>query len=659
MMDREKLKNSILTALVFMFFAGIYISSVAPAYNSDDSPETTLAFHTLGIQHPPGYPLNTMLGKVFTLIPAGGLMMRANMMSAFFNLLAGFMIFLLVYNLLAGRERDANAWIAGLLAAALFMFSATPWLQSAFAKGSIYALNAFLTAACLWAMLKMRSGRRYFYLFCYLYGLSLGNHWTSMAALAPAVLFYIYTQRKSLNMRALLAGAAFAAFGAGVYLYVFVRNGSGPVYAWGDTKTLKDFIWLISRAQYAGVEVKHTAANTLNLLGYSFGNLFLREYPLLLAALFLPGVAAAYVRKKNETLALFACYAFLTLSVASVATPPAKTEWLIKPYLVSCNIFVSVFMAVCLYAAARKLATKYSHVAHGAAAAAILLAALSFNNPHYDRYFIGYDFSKNLSMTVGEGSIILTEGDMNIGAVLYETLVAKAKYTALIPVVLQYEWYRRQATHNYPGMFVMPPNNQDMTAYLRSILAANQDRKIYYSDVFTRQWLTGIQYYPEGIAYKLSLTPGIRPVSDLYLRLYSFRGIVGDRSGYDEFTQRLVLDNYAGGFMAFADTLRDAKNLPAAIEFYRFGLLFGKTGAAYINLGLAYYYTGDLENAKKEWQSAIDLDPKNSLAYSNMAFVYVMQKDYPLALRYANLALTFDPANPTALRLKAQLTGGK
>ena len=67
----------------FVIITIIYLFTISPSYNSDDSPETTLAFHTLGIQHPPGYPLNTLIGKVFTFLPLGSLMFRANLIAMF------------------------------------------------------------------------------------------------------------------------------------------------------------------------------------------------------------------------------------------------------------------------------------------------------------------------------------------------------------------------------------------------------------------------------------------------------------------------------------------------------------------------------------------------------------------------------------------------
>jgi hypothetical protein len=381
----------------------------------------------------------------------------------------------------------------------------------------------------------------------------------------------------------------------------------------------------------------------------------MKEYPMFFSLLFIPGAIVFFKRRRNEAIAVIASLACLVLSVVSVATPPNNTEWLIKPYLVSANVFTGILSAMGLFYFFLNLKTKLKHALFYAVLAAIFGAMLVKNNPHYDRYFIGYDYGKSITLTAGKGAVVFTEGDMNIGAILYETLVNKEKYTALIPVVLQYEWYRRQVTANYPGMFVMPDNSPDMKTYLKSIIAANRDRNIFYSNVYTRQWLEGLTYYTEGLLYRIKDTPGTRPVSDLYLRLYSYRGLLDDKTGYDEFTQRLVLENYGNAFTAFAETLRAAGQLEGAVKFYNYGLLFNRSSAVMINMGLSYYYLKDFDNAARVWQEAADFDPKNPLPYINIAFIYLNKKDITNALAYLDRALAIDPYNANAMQMKAQL----
>lgn len=71
--------------LVFLISFTVYLMTLAPTVYVGDSGELIAASYTLGIPHPPGYPLFTILGKIFiTLIPIGSIAYRVNLLSAFF-----------------------------------------------------------------------------------------------------------------------------------------------------------------------------------------------------------------------------------------------------------------------------------------------------------------------------------------------------------------------------------------------------------------------------------------------------------------------------------------------------------------------------------------------------------------------------------------------
>lgn len=71
--------------LVFLISFTVYLMTLAPTVYVGDSGELIAASYTLGIPHPPGYPLFTILGKIFiTFIPIGSIAYRVNLLSAFF-----------------------------------------------------------------------------------------------------------------------------------------------------------------------------------------------------------------------------------------------------------------------------------------------------------------------------------------------------------------------------------------------------------------------------------------------------------------------------------------------------------------------------------------------------------------------------------------------
>lgn len=74
----------------------IYLMTLAPTVWFIDSGELAAVATTLGIAHPTGYPLFTIIGHIFSLLPIGSEeVYRLNLMSAFFCSLAVFMFWLL------------------------------------------------------------------------------------------------------------------------------------------------------------------------------------------------------------------------------------------------------------------------------------------------------------------------------------------------------------------------------------------------------------------------------------------------------------------------------------------------------------------------------------------------------------------------------------
>ena len=495
---------------VVIFFAAalfIYMENMAPSYNSDDSPETTVAYKTLGIQHPPGYPLATLIGKIFTLIPDGSAAFRSNMAAVVLNLFAAFAVYLLagrVFRMAPGKTIPGVIEAAALTAAALYVFSSSSWLQGSIAKGSIYALNSLLLCLCLLSLFKLEDSPGYLYLFALLYGLSMCNHWTSMLAAAPGVVYYLVMKRKSLKPRHFAFAALFFVLGLLAYIYVPVRNAGNPVYAWGDVRSLKDLLWLVSRAQYSGMEVRHKFSDTAGLLKFYLKNLFTFEYPWPIALAILPGAAAIAFYLPAEGGALVIAFAMLVAGVASFATPPPNTEWITKPYLVSTNIFAGIFASFTMFfilSAVKK--ERIRSALSWAALIALSCVMIAAGRPDYSRYYIGYDYSKNLAKSLSPGCVFFTEGDMNVGSSLYLTLVDGEKFAPVISVVSAYPWYVAQLKRNYGEFINFPDTSGDVKSYIAGVIGGNKGKDFFYSNVFTKELVENRNIVPDGIVYRI------------------------------------------------------------------------------------------------------------------------------------------------------------
>ncbi len=644
-----KYKIMLICSAILVFFV-IYIQVMPPSFNSDDSPETTLAYVTLGIQHPPGYPLSSIIGKMFSMIPAGSYMFRANIMSAVMNMAASIFIILIILRIIGYEKPNygLREYTAALMAASFYLFGSTVWLQGIIAKGGIYTLHAALISCVFWLLVKSEKNIKYFYLASLIYGLSFANHMQSSAVIFPAFFLYlIITLWKKAGLKNLIWGMLFFILGASLNLFVFVRSLSNPVYAWGDIKTIDDFLWLITRAQYAGMENKHTWADTANLLSYHLKNYTFKEYLPFLGILALPGVFFMAKKRPRETFLLSSAPLLLLISVAAVATPPDNTEWLIKPYLASSYLFSSIFIAFAFYI----LFLKINRYAVYAISAVLLTAGVFINAPDYRYYFIGYDYMNNLKNSMKPGSVLICEGDMNIGAALYGTIIMRHEYVPYIPVVSLYPWYNAQIKRNYGKKINLPLASDDIKSNIENVVKLNSEKECYYTNVFTEQWVKGLLPQPRGVLNKVTVVPALQVITDNPIKTYSFRGYIPFKIKSDEFTKRLVDQNYANGFYKIADSLRINQMNLQAVYFYKKGLYYYENDGAYVNMGLCYYAINYNDKAKESWEKAIKLNPKNSVAYSNMAFIYLAMNDAGTALEFSRKALEIDPNNATASQL--------
>ena len=74
--------------IVFWIALVLYGWTLAPTVTLVDSGELIVVARFLGVAHPPGFPLWTMLAHVASLIPWGNVAVRVNFASAIFAALA-------------------------------------------------------------------------------------------------------------------------------------------------------------------------------------------------------------------------------------------------------------------------------------------------------------------------------------------------------------------------------------------------------------------------------------------------------------------------------------------------------------------------------------------------------------------------------------------
>lgn len=182
----------------------VYWRTMCAALYIGDGGDFITASHTMGIPHPPGYPLYTLLGKLFLSLPIpGGLSeaaWRMNFMSAFFGALTVFLVYLLI------KKVTNYDWLA-FFAALAIAFGRTFWSQAVITE--VYTLNTFFILLQLYLLVIRTdkfSGKTLIWMGLAL-GLSLAHH-PSIAIFFPAYIYYSYIHRDHHMSRLLILALA-------------------------------------------------------------------------------------------------------------------------------------------------------------------------------------------------------------------------------------------------------------------------------------------------------------------------------------------------------------------------------------------------------------------------------------------------------------------
>ena len=240
-------------ALVALVTFGVYLYTTPRTVTLEDSGLFLMASHFGGVAHPPGYPLHSLLGKLFTLLPVGSVAFRVHLLSALSASLTCAAVFWIARSLIG---RSAPAWAAGLA----YGFSLVFWSQAIVAE--VYTLNtlvAFLLLAC--CLQFANSGdRRLLPWIGLIYGLGLSNHWPLIQLWVPGLLLLLWPRRR-LILRRLHLVLPLVLVGLLPYAYLWARSLTEPLISfYGPLKGLDDLMFFVSRKGYSQLEASSTAS---------------------------------------------------------------------------------------------------------------------------------------------------------------------------------------------------------------------------------------------------------------------------------------------------------------------------------------------------------------------------------------------------------------
>lgn len=200
MYDHER-TNRIIAWAVGAFAFVMYMLTTAPTVAFWDNGEFIAVGYILGIGHPPGSPVYTLISRLFSILPFPNAAQAVNFESVVAASLAIVFLYLSMAKMarrwegrVESAEQGLPTYVAGITACIFAAFSYSFWENAL--EAEVYATNMLVMASTLWLVLRWSEvrevprERRYLYLVIYLLALGVGVHMGCLLW-APAFLLFI------------------------------------------------------------------------------------------------------------------------------------------------------------------------------------------------------------------------------------------------------------------------------------------------------------------------------------------------------------------------------------------------------------------------------------------------------------------------------------
>src|SRR5215831_11841034 len=241
--------------LVAVALFAVFASTAIRTVGSEDDGLFILSSYFLGIEHPPGYPLFTLIGHLFSFLPFASVAYRVHLVSAVFGALTGGVAWLCARSLLPGR-------LPAYLAALGLGLSPVFWSQAVIAE--VYTLNTFFLLVLMYLGLQAcppaasssgpDSQPRLLPWMALIFGLSLSNHYPLMLLVAPGFVVLLWPLRAELLKRFPLL-LLLVIVGLLPYAWLVFRSWQAlPISFYGSLETLPEIWFFLSRSGYVGVD---------------------------------------------------------------------------------------------------------------------------------------------------------------------------------------------------------------------------------------------------------------------------------------------------------------------------------------------------------------------------------------------------------------------
>ncbi len=622
-----------LIILSILLLGCIYYITLTPGLSPEDSGEIATAVYSLGIPHPPGYPLYIIASKLFTFIPFKTIIFRTNLFSLFSAILCCLVLIKIIYKI------SSNFYVA-LVSGFILGFSRTFWSQAIVTE--VYTFNLFIVSLFLLYSIEALNNIKYVQFIAFLTGLLIVSHYSNFLIILPVwlVLFLKY-RTKIFEIKNILWGI----FPLTLFLVLLIRSKSEPLIDWGNPENFHNFVIHILRLSF-GSMISRAPRSFYNFLQQL--KMFLKMCTMqigLIPGLIVLAIALRGIKILSKTKKILFILLLISTSIGTILILNFKTDE--ESFYINRVFFLQFYLMLIIVASVGFSRLKKLGILILCILA--LIAGLSnyeYNNRSDDNFTLQYN--RNLLKSASLNSVIFVAKDFATFPLLY---LNKVEY--IRPDIKFYDWFgnvfkdifKRKDFHLLPAFkrdaireritdrIRLTNKNETYYAFQRGTLDETKCLGLIYT--FNKNHPDfDINYYdfPEVPENQIKyLDYFVKNMISVY---YFHLGYYYKQKGNESKTEELFnISNKFGGnrgkhFVNLAVNAMKKKNFGQAIDYLKQAISEDSSlDRAYFYLGNIYFQKGNFNQAEKMYIECIRVNRLNGPAYNNLGNLYLKLGD--------------------------------
>ncbi|NLT49876.1 MAG: DUF2723 domain-containing protein [Ignavibacteria bacterium] len=463
----------------------VYLFTLAPTVVKIDSGELAAVQYTLGVAHPTGYPVFTIIGYLFQQIslPLTPIY-KSNILSAVFCSIATIFFIKAAFNFLflsfsgfyepiktknkkekknsvseKPMLKETHLKFSAVLSGFILSFSKTYWLQSTSVE--VYSLQLLFFSLILLALSRISknilNGEYSFNNWIFLsisFAFGFLNHMTTLLFIPAAI--YLFSRQYKIKAVSFIDiikfSAVFTIILAAGYSYILLRAQQNPYLNWGNADNITRLFRHISGKQYSVWMFTGIDAAKKHLF-FFFKN-YITEFRAAAIAIIITGLIISFRKSSAVERMLFITFVFAVLFTINYDISDIET------YFLSALIISAIWFSFGVYWLLERFSERKLNIAISFPILLLpLLFEVYFNYSEVDQsenYFYN-DYTKSLLSSVEKNSIILSyQWDYFISSSLYFQKAENFRPDAAVidKELLRRSWYFKQIYKSFPGVLI-------------------------------------------------------------------------------------------------------------------------------------------------------------------------------------------------------------